>query len=251
MDGTTRNSMDGTPHTPDTSDEGRPPKPIGQLAGRLIARPCSQVPGEPQVDTPEPNHSSSLTPLHGSTANAGSIQTSLSSTATAARQALTERESQQLVAASLERLLGSLPAVNTRSWTGDDGQFDSEITSIDLPNAASGALERAWAEVGPLCRPALAEPNGEALVAQEWARTIAVTAGTQRQGVDEDLAVEVVVGEVSRYPLDCVMRAMRARRNGYRWRPTLSELLGDIQWRARYRMALREAFQRSGVEAAR
>jgi hypothetical protein len=164
-----------------------------------------------------------------------------------ARQALTERESQQLVAASLEQLLGSLPVVNSRSFTGEDGQFDSEITGIDLPNAAPGPMGQAWREVGALCRPARQEQNGEALIAQEWARTVAVTAGTQRQGVDEDLAIEVIVDEMAAYPIDCVLRAMRARRAGYRWRPTLSELLLDVQWRARYRQALREAFQRRGV----
>lgn len=199
--------------------------------------------------------SGSVCPVSGAASSiglppSGTAVAKLPAVAEQARQALTERESQRLVAASLERLLGSLPAVSTRSWTAEDGQFDSEITSIDLPNASPAALEQAWREVEALCRPASSEPNGEALVAQEWARTIAVTAGTQRQGVDEDLAVEVIVGEVAQYPLDCVMRAMRVRRNGYRWRPTLSELLGDIQWRARYRTALREAFQRAGVEAA-
>lgn len=154
-----------------------------------------------------------------------------------------------MVAASVARFLGSSPVVNNRSFIASDGQFDIEMISVDLPAAPGEAYQQAWDEIGALCRPARDEPKGEELIAIEWAKTVAVTAGSQRQGVDEDLALETIVAEMANYPLDCVLRSMRATRNGSRWRPTLNELILDVEWRAKYRKHLRSAFRRMGVEA--
>ncbi len=134
--------------------------------------------------------------------------------------------------------------------TFTDGQYDGDIARIDLPAVDADRLADAWRQVAPLCRPARDDRAAERRIIEEWARTIAVTAGRPGQGVDEELAIDTVVEALARYPADCVVRALRNRRAAHKWRPTLSEILADVQWRARYREALREAFVRAGAVPA-
>jgi len=131
-----------------------------------------------------------------------------------------------------------------------DGQYAGDIARITLPACDADTLARAWNQVEPLCRPARDDRVAERRIIEEWARTVAVTAGRPGQGVDEELAIDTVVEALVRYPADCVLRALRNRRAAHKWRPTLSEILADVQWRTRYREALREAFVRAGVASA-
>ncbi|TWT11558.1 iron-containing alcohol dehydrogenase [Reyranella sp. CPCC 100927] len=135
--------------------------------------------------------------------------------------------------------------------TFTDGQYDGDIARIDLPAVDADRLADAWRCIEPSCRPAGADRAAQRRIVEEWARTVAVTAGRAGQGVDDELAIDTVVEALVRYPADCVLRALKNRRAAHKWRPTLSEILADVQWRARYREALRDAFVRAGVAAAR
>jgi hypothetical protein len=150
--------------------------------------------------------------------------------------------------ALLARRLGSSPVVVLRS-AFTDGQYDGDIERIALPACDAATRALAWREIEALCRPAGEDRDAERRIIEEWARTVAVTAGRPGQGVDDELAIDTVVDALIRYPADCVLRALQNRRAAHKWRPTLSEILADVQWRARYRTALREAFARAGVGA--
>ncbi|TXL80362.1 hypothetical protein FHP25_04845 [Vineibacter terrae] len=129
-----------------------------------------------------------------------------------------------------------------------DGQYDGDIARIVLPAGDALTLAQAWREVEPLCRPASSDRDAERRIIEEWARTVAVTAGRPGHGIDDELAIDTIVEALIRYPADCVLRALQNRRAAHKWRPTLSEILADVQWRARYRSALRDAFARAGVD---
>ena len=132
-----------------------------------------------------------------------------------------------------------------------DGQYDGDIARIELPAVDADRLVAAWHCIEPSCRPAETDRAAQRRIVEEWARTVAVTAGRAGQGVDDELAIDTVAEALAHYPVDCVLRALKNRRAAHKWRPTLSEILADVQWRARYRSALCEAFARAGVAAAR
>ncbi len=146
------------------------------------------------------------------------------------------------------RRLGSSPDVVLRSRFVD-GQYDGELERVALPACDAATLAQAWREVEPLCRPAREDRGAERRIIEEWARTLSVTAGRAGRGIDDELAADTIADELGRYPADCVLRALRSWRLARKWRPTLSEILADVQWRARYRTQLRNAFARAGVVA--
>ena len=165
---------------------------------------------------------------------------------TAAQQASSEREAREALKALLAQRLGSSPAEVLRSRFVD-GQYAGTIERLELPACDAATLAQAWCEVEPLCRPAREDRGAERRIIEEWARTVSVTAGRAGRGVDDELAADTIAEELSAYPADCVLRALRSWRQGKKWRPTLCEILADVQWRARYRTKLREAFERAGV----
>lgn len=139
----------------------------------------------------------------------------------------------------LRRLSGSCGAV---AWTwrnaiGGDGQFDSELTGLSGLPREHDTLLAMRAALSPICAPASADPDHERLIVSELARTLAVTVGRARQGVDDDVALDTMTDELARFPVDCVVRALASWRRNDKWRPSLAELLGDVRWRAAPRMA--------------
>lgn len=139
----------------------------------------------------------------------------------------------------LRRLSGSSAAV---AWTwrnaiAGDGQFDSELTGLGGLPRARDTLLAMQAALAPICAPASADPEHERLIVSELARTLAVTVGRARQGIDDDVALDTMTDELARFPVDCVVRALASWRRNDKWRPSLAELLGDVRWRAAPRMA--------------
>lgn len=139
----------------------------------------------------------------------------------------------------LRRLSGSSSAVawTSRDAIANDGQFDSELTGLSgLPRERATLLEM-QAALRPICAPATADAAHERLIVSELARTLAVTIGRARQGIDDDVALDTMTDELARFPVDCVARALASWRRNDKWRPSLAELLSDVRWRAAPRMA--------------
>lgn len=162
-------------------------------------------------------------------------------------QAETEADSKKAVLALLRRRVGSQGVVDWsyRDAYGEDGQFDTELVGVvGLPSdrAALLAMDDALTEI---CRPAAGNAQDEATVIAEVTRTMAVTAGRARDGQDTDIAVDVFVDELARFPLDCVVRALGSWRRNDKWRPTLAEILSDVRWRAAPRIKARAAIRKA------
>ncbi len=145
----------------------------------------------------------------------------------------------------LRRLSGSCAAVawTARSVIGGDGQFDSELTGLSGLPRDPATLRAMHAALSPICAPAAADPEHERLIVSELARTLAVTIGRARQGVDDDVALDTMTDELARFPVDCVARALGSWRRNDKWRPSLAELLADVRWRAAPRMAALRAIE--------
>jgi hypothetical protein len=139
----------------------------------------------------------------------------------------------------LRRLSGSCAAVawTARSVIGGDGQFDSELVGLSGLPRDPATLRAMHAALEPICAPAVADPEHERLIVSELARTLSVTIGRARQGVDDDVALDTMTDDLARFPVDCVARALASWRRNDKWRPSLAELLADIRWRAAPRMA--------------
>lgn len=153
--------------------------------------------------------------------------------------------------ALLRQLSGSCNAVG---WVWRDaiagGQFDSELVGVrGLPRERATLLALHQA-IAPLCAPASANPDDERLIVSELARTLAVTVGRERRGVDEDVALDTMTDELARFPVDCVVRALSSWRRNDKWRPSLAELLGDVRWRASPRIAALRSIE-AALESAR
>jgi hypothetical protein len=139
----------------------------------------------------------------------------------------------------LRRLSGSCAAV---AWTwrnaiAGDGQFDSELAGLSGLPRERDTLLAMHAALWPICAPASADPEHERRIVSELARTLAVTIGRARQGIDDDVALDTMTDELARFPVDCVVRALASWRRNDKWRPSLAELLGDVRWRAAPRLA--------------
>jgi hypothetical protein len=165
----------------------------------------------------------------------------------AARSAASERDSKAAIQELLRRQLGSCGDEVYSSRFGVDGQYEPHLDSIRLPAASLEAFMQTWGLVEPLTTPARNDPKAQRKIAEEWARLRAVTISRNEADLDAELGMDTVLDELERYPADCVLRALKAWRNGHKWRPSLSEILTEVQWRARYRRRLREAFEKIGV----
>jgi uncharacterized protein YegJ (DUF2314 family) len=97
----------------------------------------------------------------------------------------------------------------------------------------------------PLCAPASDDPAHERLILSELARTLAVSIGRARQGIEDDVALDTMNEELARFPMDCVVRAPQSWRRNDKWRPSLAELLADVRWRAAARMAALRSIERA------
>lgn len=163
----------------------------------------------------------------------------------------TEADSKKAVLALLRRRGGSQNVVDWsyRDTYGPDGQFDTELAGVvGLPSDRASLLAMDDALL-PLCRPAGATAQDEATVLAEVTRTMAVTAGRTRDGQDNDVAVDVFVDELCRFPVDCVVRALGSWRRNDKWRPALAEILADVRWRAAPRLKARAAVRKAMEEA--
>lgn len=147
----------------------------------------------------------------------------------------------------LRALLGSSPEEVSSSRWGADGQFEPHLDRIEIPAQSVDRLKAAWDLVAPLCCRAMDDPGAQRKIVEEWTRVKAVTIGRADQDSDSDLATDTILDELDRYPADCVIRALKSWRAANKWRPSLADILGDVQWRARYRQCVREAFERAGV----
>lgn len=130
---------------------------------------------------------------------------------------------------------------SARSVYTADGQFDTEIVGLTGLTSDRGALLTMAKALKDLCAPACESREHEAQIITEITRTMAVTAGRQRDGMDDDVAIDTFVDELSRFPVDCVARALGSWRRNDKWRPTLAEILRDVEWRAKPRMAAKDA----------
>jgi hypothetical protein len=164
-----------------------------------------------------------------------------------ARSADSERGSQTAIRELLQSLLGSCGVEASSSRLGVDGQYDSILESIVLPAAPVEALRLAWSLIEPLTKPARDDAGAQRRISEEWARMRASTISHAEADTDAELAMDTALDEIERYPADCVIRALKAWRNGHKWRPALSEILAEVQRRARYRQCLRRAFEDRGV----
>jgi len=126
-----------------------------------------------------------------------------------------------------------------------DGQFDSELVGLGGLPADRAALEAMREALAPLCAPAGDDARHERMIVSELARTMAVTLGRERQGVDDDVALDTMTEELALFPADCVVRALRSWRRNDKWRPSLAELLGDVRWRAAPRLAALRSIDRA------
>jgi len=147
----------------------------------------------------------------------------------------------------LVRLSGSCNGVawSAREGYGADGQFQSEIVAVSGLPADVDRLTAMRDALAPICAPAKADPRHERMIVSELARTLAVTVGRERKGVDEDVALDTMTDELARFPVDCVVRALGSWRRNDKWRPSLAELLTDIRWRAAPRMAAMESVEKA------
>ena len=145
----------------------------------------------------------------------------------------------------LRRLSGSSGAVawTWRSAIAGDGQFDNELTGLGGLPRERDTLLAMRAALLPICAPASADPEHERLIVSELARTLAVTVGRARQGIDDDVALDTMTDELARFPVDGVVRALASWRRNDKWRPSLAELLGDVRWRAAPRLAALRALE--------
>lgn len=171
-----------------------------------------------------------------------------------AATANSDRESKAALTALLEAYFGRRPAEVSSSTYGPDGQYEPRLEEIRLPRPAGmtdsvwRAQARAvWMLLEPLCRPAREDAGAMRRILEEWGRMRAVTISRAESANDADLATDTVLDELEKYPADCVIRALVAWRNGHKWRPSLSEILAEVQWRSRYRRCLKAAFVQAGV----
>lgn len=167
--------------------------------------------------------------------------------------AVDEKAAKNSLAAMLARLLGISPAEamreETRGFYSEDGQYDYELTAVRLPPMDRATALAAWDLVGPLCEPAKRDRRHAAQVAEKFARMMSVMAGGKRDAAETELATDTMIDVLCDYPVDCVLRALEARMKGRVWRPSLAEILADVQWRARHRECLKAAFVKTGVVA--
>lgn len=132
---------------------------------------------------------------------------------------------------------------------GADGQSDFEIVGVRGLTKDREALVLLDRQLTPICAPACSTGRGEVEIASEITKTLAVTAGREKGRNNDDIALEVLVDELGKYPLDCVKRALGAWRRNEKWRPTLADLLKDVEWRAKPRMVALAAV-RAALETA-
>lgn len=222
-------------------------RPIGSLLPKIERMPN----GSASTQMPSQRSSETTGALAPTPKPSGSSGGALTATAAAnwlaVRDAETETESRQGLTGLLARLVGSPVVWVWSDMPSDDGQFDGEITDINLPAVSSEALERAWTEVRPLCEPAKRNPEAMKAMLADIARLFAVTPAGQSAVGNDELAIQTWVEDLADYPVDCVRRALRVARRGDRWRPPLSKVLDDVRWRAAPRVACRRAFQRAGI----
>lgn len=154
--------------------------------------------------------------------------------------------------ASLDRLcaalLGSRPVWQRAHRFGTDDQYEVEITDIRLPATLTQVeIYEVWKALEPLCRPATGDAKACQQIVSEVARLFAVTPTGRDKIGNDDLAMDTIAMDLAEYPADCALRALRAARRGDRWRPSLSQIIDDVRWRAARRSALRAAFREAGV----
>lgn len=207
-------------------------RPIGDLVPMNGATPS------PAASTPTGSPRNSATTGAPCPAPVAASSTGRPPSAIAVCNAPDEKASRAAVMALLRQPSGSCSAVG---WVWRDsmsgGEFDSELVGVSgLPRERPALLALRQA-IAPLCQPASASPHDERLIVSELARTLAVTVGRERRGVDDDVALDTMTDELARFPVDCVVRALGSWRRNDKWRPSLAELLGDIRWRAAPRMA--------------
>jgi hypothetical protein len=164
----------------------------------------------------------------------------------------TEAISREAVAGLLARLSGTRNAVvwQFEHKFGSDGQSESQVVGISGLNGSLDALRAMSAALAPICRPARASRESEAELVAELARTMSVTAGRQRDGMDDDVAADTFMDELSNWPVDCVKRALGAWRRNEKWRPTLADILLDVEWRAKPRLAAKAQIDKAIERAA-
>lgn len=145
--------------------------------------------------------------------------------------------------ALLQQLNGSCGGVDwsVRGSYSGDGQFDTEVVGLTGLTADRNALLTMAKALKDLCAPAHESREHEAQIVTEVTKTMAVTAGRQREGVDDDVAIDTFVDELSRFPVDCVVRALGAWRRNEKWRPSLADIMLDVEWRAKPRRAALDA----------
>lgn len=145
----------------------------------------------------------------------------------------------------LRLLSGSCAAAawSTRDGYGSDGQYQAEIVAVTGLPSDPDRLRAMHDALAPICAPASADQAHERVIVSELTRTMAVTIGRERKGVDDDAAIDTMVDELARFPVDCVVRALGAWRRNDKWRPSLAELLADIRWRAAPRTAAMQSIE--------
>lgn len=230
-------------------DQHQPPedqgfRPIGNLMPP--AWPTPQGEGSTQPKPPTPSAITGLPAPATTPSNStgtphgghGAVALSTSRDLQAITEAPTERISREAVAGLLARLSGTRNAVIWRyeHSFGPDNQSDSKVVGISGLSDNLEALQAMSAALAPICQPARETRGGEAELVADLARTMSVTAGRQRDGMDDDVAVDTFVDELSNWPIDCVKRALGAWRRNEKWRPTLADILLDVEWRAKPRM---------------
>lgn len=233
--------------------EGRGLTPIGSLMQRIVHTPRGLT-SMPMSSARNSETTGSVSPAPKVASSTGqppsetaaSNLPALRDEARAVTEPETEAESKRAVMALLRRRSGSQGVVD---WSYRDRivdeQFDTELVGVvGLPNdrAALLAMDDALTEI---CRPAGSTAEGEAMVLREVTRTMAVTAGRTRKGQDDEVAIDVFVDELCRFPADCVARALGSWRRNDKWRPSLAEILSDVRWRAAPRLKARECVRKA------
>lgn len=165
----------------------------------------------------------------------------------AVQTATTEAEAKQALDHMLTQLFGRSIEWKHKVSFGGDGQFDTELEAAYLPRSERSELVRAWDALAPLCEPAIHDRKACAEIGADLARLFSVTPVGKSAYGSENLAVDTMLNDLCEYPADCVRRALTVARRGDRWRPSLSQIIDDVRWRARPRSALRAAFREAGI----
>lgn len=205
-------------------------KSLGSVIGSL-----------PTSSTPEPN------------GQGGTVLSTIGSRATAPASILAAIETEDPKAID-KAVVESLPPslrFNARSVdrteTNEAGEFEGVV--IDRYEFRTGRpvedVRVALAAIEVACQPATTRRLSGAL-----GELALVTKARAEQGEDTTARIGILTRELSEFPSDVALAAIRRRARGYQFFPSLSELRQTCQIIGGKRLALREGLRRALTEAA-